>query len=132
LKDITAMSAISADVTRLTKEIKILSDQITSLEAELAATGSSKTVEDVQEELDAVTSQIRANEKAREALMQTRERQSALIRKYEDEFKSMTYDLRDLQGKLREKKSTEDSLESLKRENVTMNSRLKASRLFIK
>jgi DNA repair protein RAD50 len=119
------MSAISADVTRLTKEIKILSDQITSLEAELAATGSSKTVEDVQEELDAVTSQIRANEKAREALMQTRERQSALIRKYEDEFKSMTYDLRDLQGKLREKKSTEDSLESLKRENVTMNSRLK-------
>jgi hypothetical protein len=52
LKDIIAMKPHASAVSRISKDIERLTQEIRNLETDLESTGSSKTPDSVQEELD--------------------------------------------------------------------------------
>jgi DNA repair protein RAD50 len=54
LKDILTLKQHASTVSRLQKELERLKHEITSIEDELSGTGSTKTADDVQAELDAI------------------------------------------------------------------------------
>jgi hypothetical protein len=58
LKDISSMKQHAGHVTRTQLEANRLQDEISNLETELLATGSTKTADDVQAELDALASDM--------------------------------------------------------------------------
>jgi len=55
LKDISSMKQHATNVTRAQKEADRLQKEITDLESELRLTGSTKTAEEVQVELDVLS-----------------------------------------------------------------------------
>lgn len=58
LKELDSLKMVANNVDRLSKEVKVLQDQIANLEADLLATGSAKTVDDVQQDLDDLDNQM--------------------------------------------------------------------------
>jgi hypothetical protein len=55
MKDMSVMKQAANHVSRTQKDISRLRDEISSIEKELAATGSTRTADDVQLELDALS-----------------------------------------------------------------------------
>ena len=49
---------MATDVTRLQNDVRQLSEEISSIENELASTGTTRTPDDVQVELDAVSANL--------------------------------------------------------------------------
>jgi DNA repair protein RAD50 len=60
LKDITSMKQHATNVARTQKETDRLRDEISGLESELKSTGSTKTADEVEAELDALTGDLYA------------------------------------------------------------------------
>jgi DNA repair protein RAD50 len=58
LKDITSMKQHAINVARTKKEADRLQEEISSLETELRVTGSTKTADEVQVELDLLTNDM--------------------------------------------------------------------------
>jgi DNA repair protein RAD50 len=58
IKDITFLKQGSASITRLKKECQAATEEIACLEEDLSATGSTKTADDIQEELDKISSDL--------------------------------------------------------------------------
>lgn len=58
IKEISVLRQHAATVTQTQKDIERLNREIASLEADLATTGSTKTADDLQEELDALSSAL--------------------------------------------------------------------------
>lgn len=58
LKDLHALKEYANNVSRLQKEIERLNGDIKFLESELMSTGSTKTADDVQAEIDAVSADM--------------------------------------------------------------------------
>ena len=58
LKDIATMRQHAASVSKAQKDIQWLKQEIAALESDLVATGSTKTADDVQRELDQVKDEL--------------------------------------------------------------------------
>jgi phage shock protein A len=58
LKDIQTLKQQAAHVSRSQKEVERLQHEIASIEEELKATGSTRTADDVQEELDEISAKM--------------------------------------------------------------------------
>ncbi|KAH8825323.1 AAA domain-containing protein [Flagelloscypha sp. PMI_526] len=58
LKDIAALKTQASSITRLHREVAAAQSEISSLETQLAATGSTKTADDVQNEIDNLGTQM--------------------------------------------------------------------------
>ncbi len=58
LKDLHALKEYANNVSRLQKEIERLNGDIKFLESELMSTGSTKTADDVQAEIDAISADM--------------------------------------------------------------------------
>ena len=58
LKDITAMKQHAGTVTKVLKDVERLNQEIGNLETDLEATGSTKTADDVQVELDDLSTKL--------------------------------------------------------------------------
>lgn len=58
LKEIVAMRQHAASVSKAQKDIQRLKQEIAALESDLVATGSTKTADDVQRELDQVKDEL--------------------------------------------------------------------------
>ena len=58
LKDIVVLKEHASNVSRTQKELERLKQEIASIENDLLATGSTKTADDVQAELDALTENL--------------------------------------------------------------------------
>ncbi len=52
------MKQHAAHVSRTQKDVERLKQEIANIEADLSATGSTKTADDVQEELDALSAEM--------------------------------------------------------------------------
>lgn len=57
-KDLAMLKQYATNISRLLKDIEVLNREITALEAELAATGTTKSPEDVQREIDEISSEV--------------------------------------------------------------------------
>ncbi|KAF7987104.1 hypothetical protein HWV62_291 [Athelia sp. TMB] len=125
LKELSAIKQQSIHITKTQKEIARLSDEIATLENDLRRSGSAKTADDVQAELDEVASQLRTNEREKTIIMAERDRQNTTQRSLENLLHELQMRENDLKNRIREKESLEVNIASMKKDIVTFNARLK-------
>ncbi|KAL0961152.1 hypothetical protein HGRIS_006124 [Hohenbuehelia grisea] len=131
LKDIAHLRDHANTISRLQREQEHLKTDIGRLEEELSATGSTKTPEDVQSEIDSISSDIRLNEREKQSLLSERERHQTTTRTIETDIHSMQLREKDLESRIRENSSLEDRIKLMKHEIATFNTQLKATEALI-
>ncbi|KAJ7134632.1 P-loop containing nucleoside triphosphate hydrolase protein [Mycena epipterygia] len=125
LRDVRTLKTHAQTVTRLQRDLKRANENVTALEKQLSATGSTKTVDDVQNELDELLAEIRKNEKQRDTLIKEKESRNSSIRAYENQIHTMEMEAVDLKTKIRAKQALEASIEKMKKEIQTFNAGIK-------
>ncbi|KAH9947593.1 P-loop containing nucleoside triphosphate hydrolase protein [Amylocystis lapponica] len=116
LREISALRQHAALVTRTQKDIERLQREIGVLESDLSTTGSTKNTEDVQTELDALSTEIRANEREKQAVMTERDRVANSLRGYENDLNAMLLRESELKSEIRDKTALEKRAEDMKKE----------------
>ncbi|KAF8552026.1 hypothetical protein OG21DRAFT_1486552 [Imleria badia] len=127
-KDIRDIATLKQHATAITKhqaEIERLRAEITNLEEELSSTGSTKTADDVQTELDALSNEIRANERERQAIMTERDRQNSSLRTYEGDLHAMEKKENTLSNQIRDKEIMEERIIAMTTEISALSAKLK-------
>ncbi|KIM43207.1 hypothetical protein M413DRAFT_444016 [Hebeloma cylindrosporum] len=119
VKDILTLKQQSATIARLQKEVDRANQEIDQLEASLSTTGSTKTAEDVQNELSQLTGEIRKNDRESKALSAEAERQARMSREQENGLHKVELEERDLVNKLRDKDRYEEDMEKMRQEIAT-------------
>ncbi|KAJ7095861.1 hypothetical protein B0H15DRAFT_827394 [Mycena belliarum] len=125
LRDIRTLKTHAQNVTRLQKEVKRHTETIGNMEKELSATGSTKTPDEVQNELDELLAEIRKNEKQKDAIAKEKESRNASIRAYENQIHTMEMEAMDLKTKIREKQALETRVEQIKKDMQTFSAGIK-------
>ncbi|KAF7365212.1 DNA repair protein rad50 [Mycena venus] len=113
LRDIRNLKTHAQTVSRLQKELKRANEEVADAERQLSATGSTKTLDDVQNELDDLLAEIRKNDKQKEALIHTMEMEAV-----------------DLKTKIRAKQGLEERIEKMKKEITMFSMEIKVSFVF--
>ncbi|CDO71491.1 hypothetical protein BN946_scf184909.g85 [Trametes cinnabarina] len=125
LKEIVALQQHAASVSKTQKEIARLKQEIAALESDLLATGSAKTADSVQEELDRISAEIRTNEREKQNLLADRDRQNAALRSLETDLHRLELEESQCQNQLRDKDELERRIAEMKAEIAAANTRLK-------
>ncbi|PSR71740.1 hypothetical protein PHLCEN_2v12388 [Hermanssonia centrifuga] len=125
LVEIAGMKQHAISVSKLHREIQRLTRDIASIESDLLSTGSTKTAEDAQRELESIRDEIRTNERERQALTIEKERQVKLQRSHENDLHALQMDLNEVKNQLRDKAAMEKRIEQMKSEVASTSARLK-------
>ncbi|KAJ6613278.1 P-loop containing nucleoside triphosphate hydrolase protein [Mycena sp. CBHHK59/15] len=119
LRDIRTLKSYAQTVSRLQWELKRANENVAGIENQLSSTGSTKTVDDVQTELDELSAEIRKNEKQREALIKERDSRNSSIRSYENQIHTMEIEMLDLKTKIRDREALEARIGVMRKEMAT-------------
>ncbi|EPT05284.1 hypothetical protein FOMPIDRAFT_148443 [Fomitopsis schrenkii] len=125
LKDISALRQQASSVSQLQKDIERLKREITTIESELMVTGSTKTADDLQGELDTISNQMRANDRDKQALMADRERLNNSLRLYDSELSSFKVSESEVKSEVREKAALETRIKEWKDDITNFTTQLK-------
>ncbi|GLB38321.1 putative repair protein [Lyophyllum shimeji] len=131
LKDVLSLQDHVKTISRLRLDVGRAETDIGSLEGDLVATGSIKTVDEVQTELDEVSAQLRASEREKQKLQAERERQTTSLRTIEHSVHSLELKERDLATEMRERDALETRMAEMKQEIGAFTMRIKALDLSI-
>lgn len=144
LKDIATLRDHSKTISRLQREIERAGQEAKDLESDLSTTGSTRTADDVQEELDRLSGELwawnhiaheivftiicsRSIEKEKFHAIQDRERQNAAIRSIETSLHAMELNERDLNNEIRERSNLEERIEAMRQEIAVFTNKMKVS-----
>ncbi|KAJ7784558.1 hypothetical protein B0H16DRAFT_1492970 [Mycena metata] len=125
IRDVRVLKNQAQTVSRVQRDLKKAIDNVASIEKQLSATGSTKTVDEVQNELDDLMSEIRKNDKQRESILKEKDNKNASIRAAENQIHTMEMEAVDLRTKIREKKALEERIEQMKKDIITFNASIK-------
>ncbi|KAG1766114.1 P-loop containing nucleoside triphosphate hydrolase protein [Suillus placidus] len=125
IREIASLKQSASTVSRNQNETERLKSDIKNLETELAATGTAKTGDDVQKELDVLSNEIRSNERERQALMTERDHQNQLLRTNENDLHAMEKKESTLSNQIRDKDIMEERIVTMTNEIATLHSKLK-------
>lgn len=125
LKDIATLRDHSKTISRLQREIERAGQEAKDLESDLSTTGSTRTADDVQEELDRLSGELRSIEKEKFHAIQDRERQNAAIRSIETSLHAMELNERDLNNEIRERSNLEERIEAMRQEIAVFTNKMK-------
>lgn len=125
IREIASLKQPASTVSRNQNENERLKSEIKKLETELAATGTAKTGDDVQRELDVLSNEIRSNERERQALMTERDHQNQLLRTNENDLHAMEKKENTLSNQIRDKDIIEERIATMTNEIVALQSKLK-------
>ncbi|KDQ62331.1 hypothetical protein JAAARDRAFT_66083 [Jaapia argillacea MUCL 33604] len=125
LRELATMKQQATHVSRNQKDVDRLRREIAAIEDSLSSTGSTKTPDDVQAELDSLSTSLRANERERQTLMAEKERQQTALRSHESGLHSMQLEESELRSQLREKEGLEARTQGMKKEIEHISARLK-------
>lgn len=125
IRAIVVLKQQAATVSRHLSDIDRLETETANLEEELRSTGSAKTADDVQMELDNLSSEIRTNERERQAIMTERDRLNSSLRTCEGELHIMEKKENTLSNQIREKDLTEERVDVMRKEIMNLNARVK-------
>ncbi|KAG1761056.1 hypothetical protein EDD22DRAFT_35947 [Suillus occidentalis] len=125
IREIASLKQSASTVSRNQNEIERLKSEIKKLETELAATGTAKTGDDVQRELDVLSNEIRSNERERQALMTERDHQNQLLRTNENDLHAMEKKENTLCNQIRDKDIMEERIATMTNEIAALQSKLK-------
>ncbi|KAG5648426.1 hypothetical protein DXG03_005000 [Asterophora parasitica] len=125
LKDILVLKDHVKTVIRLRADIARAEGDIINLETDLSTTGSVKTADEVQMDLDDASTELRSVEREKQLLLAERERQRDAIRTVESSVHSMELKERDLATEIRERDALEKRMEDMKQDIVSFTARMK-------
>ncbi|KAF8645183.1 hypothetical protein AX16_008010 [Volvariella volvacea WC 439] len=125
VRDIANLKQHGSNVVKLQKEIERAQQEIATYESELASTGSTKTTEDIQLELDEVGSEIRALDREKQALLTDRERQTNAVRVLENNLHDLELSEKDMKNEIDRKHQLEEQVEAEKKEITSASSKLR-------
>jgi DNA repair protein RAD50 len=125
IREVASLKQSAITVSRNQNETERLKSDIKNLETELAATGTAKTGDDVQRELDVLSNEIRSNERERQALMTERDHQNQLLRTNENDLHAMEKKENTLSNQIRDKDIMEERIVTMTNEIATLHSKLK-------
>ncbi|KAF8134783.1 AAA domain-containing protein [Mycena galopus ATCC 62051] len=125
LRDIRNLKTQAQTVSRLQKELKRAQEDVVDAETQLSATGSTKTLDDVQNELDELLAEIRKNDKQKENLVKEKEKRTSSMRVYENQIHAMEMESVDLKTKIRARDEKEKNIERMKKEIAAYNTGMK-------
>ncbi|KAI0917273.1 hypothetical protein AcW2_007450 [Taiwanofungus camphoratus] len=125
LKDLSLMRQHASLVSRTQKDIERLKREVSDIESELSTTGSTKTPDDLQLELDELSTSIRANEREKQSLQTERERLANSLRAHESDLNAMQVRESGLKSQIREKSLLQERIQEWKTETTNSNARLK-------
>ncbi|KDQ20852.1 hypothetical protein BOTBODRAFT_124714 [Botryobasidium botryosum FD-172 SS1] len=116
LKDIQTLKAHASLVARTQGDVVRLKREISDLERDLAATGSTQTTDDVQGKIDAIDIKIKAADRKKHSLAAGKELQTSKMRGHESEMHALQLKGADLDRKLAERNALSEHRDSLRRE----------------
>ena len=134
LKDLALMKQHAASVSKTIKDIERVGQEVKNLETDLEATGSSRTAEDVQSQLNDVSANLcvvpcatipsaliasrhsRSNERERQALQNEKERAHNALRTHEKDLSDMQFREVNLNSQLKDRTMLEKQAEEMKAE----------------
>ncbi|PPQ65393.1 hypothetical protein CVT26_000018 [Gymnopilus dilepis] len=119
IKELHTLRQQANTVTRLRKEVDKAKQEVKQLESSLESTGSTKTAEDVQNELARITSDIRKNERESKAISNEQDRQIRLCRDIESALHRLQLEESEKANEVREKNRLEEDVERMKQEIET-------------
>ncbi|KAJ7675825.1 AAA domain-containing protein [Mycena polygramma] len=125
LREIRLLKNHAQNVTRLQRDLKKANETVAGIEKELSATGSTKTLDDVQNELEELLSEIRKNDKQKEALNKEKENRNSSARAYENQIHTMEMEAVALKTQIRDKQALEERIEQMKKDISTFNAGIK-------
>ncbi|KAH8998513.1 hypothetical protein EDB92DRAFT_1835583 [Lactarius akahatsu] len=125
LRDLASLRQHAVNVSRLHNDCNELRREISNVENSLAVTGTKKTADDVQQELDQLSAELRNTEKERQNLQSDRERRNTILRAHETELHQLQLRETDLRSQVREKESLKKSVEAMHLEVTSTTSQLK-------
>ncbi|KAG6897072.1 hypothetical protein C0992_004313 [Termitomyces sp. T32_za158] len=116
LKEINVLKEHVKTITRLRGEVSRAKDDLVNYETELQASGSVKTADDVQRDLDDVTTELRALEREKSQITTERERQKETLRLIENSIHEMEMKEKDLITEAKEKEKVEKGIAEMQQE----------------
>ncbi|KAF8798951.1 hypothetical protein BYT27DRAFT_6885480 [Phlegmacium glaucopus] len=116
LNDISSLKVQALTVARLQSEIDSAKHDIDDLETSLSSSGSTKTADDVQNELSELSGEIRKNDREKQAINMEVENQTRASRDLENSLHQMELKELDLVNKIRDKDRLEEDIERMKQE----------------
>ncbi|KAG1739598.1 hypothetical protein EDB19DRAFT_1828817 [Suillus lakei] len=125
IREVASLKQSASTVSRNQNETERLKTEIQNLETELAATGTAKTGDDVQRELDVLSNEIRSNERERQTLMTERDHQNQLLRTNENDLHAMEKKENTLSNQIRDKDIMEERIVTMTNEIAALHSKLK-------
>ncbi|KAF9475656.1 hypothetical protein BDN70DRAFT_955105 [Pholiota conissans] len=125
IKEVQSLKQLSITITRLQKEADKAVQEISQLEQSLARSGSTKTTDDVQNELSRITSELRKIDRESKIVGNEADRQSLSIRDIENKLHSMELEERDLLSKAKDKERHEQDIDRMTQEIGTSSIQLK-------
>ncbi|KAG0695286.1 hypothetical protein DFH29DRAFT_1005625 [Suillus ampliporus] len=132
IREVVSLKQSVFTVSRNQSDMERLTSEIRNLEAELAATGSAKTGDDVQRELDVLSNEM-CTTRERQALMADRDRQNQLLRTNGSDLHAMENKENSLPNQIRDKDIMEERIVTMTNEIAALHSKLKLSydKLFV-
>ncbi|KAI0304359.1 hypothetical protein B0F90DRAFT_1666864 [Multifurca ochricompacta] len=118
LKDLASLRQHAINISRLNSECKDLRKEISNVENTLAVTGPKKTADDVQQELDELSIELRNTEKEKQNLQNDRERRNNILRAHETELHQLQLRETDLRSQVREREALREGVEAMQLEEL--------------
>ncbi|KAH8104626.1 AAA domain-containing protein [Cristinia sonorae] len=118
VKELSKLKQEAALIFRTKDEIEELAREVTNLERDLAISGSTKTTEEVQNELDTLTTEIRSLEREKHQLATEKERHLNTLRDRETEHMRLQVRESELRSQAHEKEMAEKRVIELKDEQT--------------
>ncbi|PCH40037.1 hypothetical protein WOLCODRAFT_162047 [Wolfiporia cocos MD-104 SS10] len=125
LKELSVIRQHASGLSQLLRDIERLKRDITGMEEDLSTTGSIKTVDDLQAELDALSSELRANEREKQNIQTERDRLMNALRNHETDLSAMRVRHSELKSEIREKTMLQGRIEEEKADITYFTTQLK-------
>ncbi|XP_006462487.1 hypothetical protein AGABI2DRAFT_223828 [Agaricus bisporus var. bisporus H97] len=116
IREITNLKQQASSVARLQKEAEKARQEATSIEDSLKSTGTTRTADDVQRELDELSGAFRTIEREKHSITIERDRQNVTIRTLEDSLHGMEKQELGLESKLQGKEALEENIAKMRQD----------------
>lgn len=124
--DLGLHKSYAADICRMSREIAELAREIESLETELLSSGTTRTADNVQEELDDLGLNLSETKRELEGLIIDREQKRTMMHNLEAQIHQSELDFNVKQLQIKERQSFVEQKDELRREITDLQQQMKA------
>lgn len=124
-RDLQALKRAATDVMRLHRECEDVDREVSKLETELSATGSTATTEEIQEKLSVLADQLRAVKASMEKIRAEQQTSSTTLQTLSNSIHSREMDLAKKKQELKDKDALEQTQKDAREEIIKLETQTK-------